>query len=106
MEFLARISRASVCFIGPLFLFYLVPRIVVFSERILQSFGQFYLSSTYTYSLGWLILFYLAKLSYKFTEIKASRFSAETQIIGISATFILATSIMGMILMTLLILSQ
>ena len=80
MEFLARISRASVCFICPLLLFYVVPRIVVFSERILQSFGQLYLTPTYTYSLGWLLLFYLAKLSYKFTEIKASGFRTETQI--------------------------
>ncbi len=83
MEFLARISRASVCFICPLLLFYVVLRIVVFSERVLQSFGQLYLTPTYTYSLGWLPLFYLAKLSCKFTKIKASRFRTEAQIIDI-----------------------
>ncbi len=105
MGVLERISRALVCFICPIFLFYLVPRILFFSEQILKSIGQFQVTPSSKYVLGWLLLFYFAKLSHKLMVIEMPQFETETRILGISATYILATCIMGLILMTLLFLN-
>ncbi len=102
MVVLERISRALICFICPILIFYLVPRIMFFSEQILKGFGQFQVAPSSKYVLGWLLLFYFAKVSHKLMKIEKPQFEIETRILGISATLILATCIIGLILMTLL----